>query len=184
MCAEQTFVWLSLYKHIISSINKTHYWFFLHRLIVRRNKYTEMCHSTGRISFYRLTISIYRTNQLQVKGISHFVCAQKCIYQPYTTTLIQCYTTTLKHCNTATLQHCYTKHCYSATLLHHYTDTVLQCYTTTLKHCNTAIVLHCYTTTLTQCYSATLQHCYTATQQHCNTITLQLCSTFTLAMHA
>lgn len=48
MCAEQTFVWLSRYKRIICSMNKSHHLFFLHRLIVLRNEYTEMCHNSGR----------------------------------------------------------------------------------------------------------------------------------------
>lgn len=48
MCAEQTFVWLSRYKRIMCSMNKTHHLFFLHRLIVLRNEYTKMCHDVGR----------------------------------------------------------------------------------------------------------------------------------------
>lgn len=43
MCAEQTFTWLSRYKRISSSMNKTHHCFFLHRMVKRRNVYTELC---------------------------------------------------------------------------------------------------------------------------------------------
>lgn len=48
MCAEQTFVWLSRYKRIMCSMTKTHHLFFLHRMIVHRNSYTQTCHATNR----------------------------------------------------------------------------------------------------------------------------------------
>ena len=48
MCAEQTFVWLSRYKRIMCAMNKTHHLFFLHRIIVHRNSYTQTCHATNR----------------------------------------------------------------------------------------------------------------------------------------
>ena len=48
MCAEQTFTWLSRYKKILCSMNKTHHCFYLHRVIKRRNRYTELCIKIGR----------------------------------------------------------------------------------------------------------------------------------------
>ena len=33
---------------LFCSMNKSHHLFFLHRLIVLRNEYTEMCHKIGR----------------------------------------------------------------------------------------------------------------------------------------
>lgn len=48
MMAEETFAWLSRFKRILSSMNKTHHLFFLHRMVVHRNGYTEMCHTLGR----------------------------------------------------------------------------------------------------------------------------------------
>ena len=48
MCAEQTFAWLSRYKRICSAMNKTHQCFFLHRMVKRRNAYTELCVHEGR----------------------------------------------------------------------------------------------------------------------------------------
>ena len=43
MFAEQVFCWLSRYKRIASSMNKTHHCFFIHRIVKRRNRYTYMC---------------------------------------------------------------------------------------------------------------------------------------------
>lgn len=48
MTAEQTFAWLSRYKKIVCSMDKLHHMFFLHRLVCRRNEYTQMCLATGR----------------------------------------------------------------------------------------------------------------------------------------
>ena len=48
MAAEQTFVWLSRYKQILSATNKTHHCFMLHRLIYRHNRYLELCHIINR----------------------------------------------------------------------------------------------------------------------------------------
>ena len=48
MCAEQTFVWLSRFKKIVSSMNKTHHCFFIHRVVKLRNAYTEICMKYGR----------------------------------------------------------------------------------------------------------------------------------------
>ena len=46
--AEQTFVWLARYKKIVASMPKTHHLFYVHRLVVRRNKYTATCYKEGR----------------------------------------------------------------------------------------------------------------------------------------
>lgn len=51
MCAEQTFSWLSRFKRICSAMDKTHHCFFLHRMVKRRNIYTEMCARNGRTPF-------------------------------------------------------------------------------------------------------------------------------------
>ena len=48
MCAEQTFSWLSRYRRILCAMPKTHHLFFLHRLVKRRNKYTELCRKLER----------------------------------------------------------------------------------------------------------------------------------------
>ena len=48
MAAEQTFVWLSRYKRILSATNKHHHCFMLHRLVRKHNQYLEFCHCIGR----------------------------------------------------------------------------------------------------------------------------------------
>lgn len=45
---EQTFVWMGRFKHIVCAMNKTHHMFYLHRMIRRRNIYTEKCYKNGR----------------------------------------------------------------------------------------------------------------------------------------
>ena len=37
MCAEQVFTWLSRFKKITCSMNKSHHCFFIHRTVTRRN---------------------------------------------------------------------------------------------------------------------------------------------------
>ena len=48
MACEQTFVWLSRFKRILCAMPKEHHLFMLHRLIVRRNHYTQLCHTVRR----------------------------------------------------------------------------------------------------------------------------------------
>ena len=36
---EQTFTWLSCFKHIVCSMTKEHHLFYIHRMVVRRNAY-------------------------------------------------------------------------------------------------------------------------------------------------
>ena len=48
MCAEQVFSWLSRYKRITSSMNKTHHCFFIHRIVTRRNRYSSFCNRINR----------------------------------------------------------------------------------------------------------------------------------------
>ena len=48
MIAEQTFAWLSRFKKILCSMDKQHHIFFLHRLVVRRNIYAQVCMAEGR----------------------------------------------------------------------------------------------------------------------------------------
>ena len=48
MCCEQTFVWLSRYKKIFSAMPKTHFHFYLHRMVTRRNRYIEYCYECKR----------------------------------------------------------------------------------------------------------------------------------------
>lgn len=45
---EQTFVWVARFKHILCSMNKIHHLFYLHRMIRRRNAYTEKCYKLGK----------------------------------------------------------------------------------------------------------------------------------------
>ena len=45
---EQTFAWLSRYKKILSAMPKTHHHFYLHRMVVRRNRYISQCYAEGR----------------------------------------------------------------------------------------------------------------------------------------
>ena len=48
VCAEQVFAWLSRFKKITCSMNKTHHCFFLHRIVTRRNRYSELCAKLNR----------------------------------------------------------------------------------------------------------------------------------------
>ena len=41
---EQTFKWAGRFKRVLCSMPKTHHLFYLHRMVVRRNKYTEKCY--------------------------------------------------------------------------------------------------------------------------------------------
>ena len=45
---EQTFVWLGRFKNICCAMNKTHHLFYIHRMVRRRNEYTEKCYQYGR----------------------------------------------------------------------------------------------------------------------------------------
>ena len=47
MAAEQTFVWLSRFKKILCSMPKVHHLFFLHRIVLHRNRYTVACYKRG-----------------------------------------------------------------------------------------------------------------------------------------
>lgn len=42
--AEQTFIWASRFKKILGVMPKSHFLFFNHRMVVRRNRYTEKCY--------------------------------------------------------------------------------------------------------------------------------------------
>ena len=44
MSCEQTFAWLSRFKKILCAMQKTHFHFFLHRLVKKRNSYLEYCY--------------------------------------------------------------------------------------------------------------------------------------------
>ena len=44
MAAEQTFVWGSRLKRIMCAMPRLHQFFYLHRAVKRRNRYTEHCH--------------------------------------------------------------------------------------------------------------------------------------------
>ncbi|WAR06262.1 hypothetical protein MAR_021631 [Mya arenaria] len=41
--AEQTFSWLGRFKKVVNSMTQMHHLFYLHRMIKRRNSYTEIC---------------------------------------------------------------------------------------------------------------------------------------------
>lgn len=45
--AEQTFIWASRFKKILGAMPKRHFLFFYHRMVVRRNKYTEKCYKNN-----------------------------------------------------------------------------------------------------------------------------------------
>ena len=45
---EQTFVWIHRFSHILCSMNRTHHLFYLHRMVLRRNKYTSQCYLKGK----------------------------------------------------------------------------------------------------------------------------------------
>lgn len=48
MSCEQTFAWLSRFKRILCAMPKVHHHFYLHRLVMRRNKYISFCYSHNR----------------------------------------------------------------------------------------------------------------------------------------
>lgn len=48
MSAEQTFAWLTRFRKILSAMPKTHHLYYLHRLVKKRNVYTELCHRLNR----------------------------------------------------------------------------------------------------------------------------------------
>ena len=45
--AEQTFIWASRFKKILAAMPKSHFLFFYHRMVVRRNRYTEKCYKNN-----------------------------------------------------------------------------------------------------------------------------------------
>ena len=45
--AEQTFIWASRFKKILGAMPKSHFLFFYHRMVVRRNRYTEKCYKNN-----------------------------------------------------------------------------------------------------------------------------------------
>ena len=48
MSCEQTFSWLSRHKKILCSMPKTHFHFYLHSMIKRRNEYISFCYTHNR----------------------------------------------------------------------------------------------------------------------------------------
>jgi hypothetical protein len=44
MACEQTFIWASRFKRVMCAMPHLHQFFFLHRLVKYRNRYTEKCH--------------------------------------------------------------------------------------------------------------------------------------------
>ena len=44
MACEQTFIWASRFKKVMYAMPHVHQFFFLHRLVQFRNRYTEKCH--------------------------------------------------------------------------------------------------------------------------------------------
>ena len=44
MSCEQTFVWLSRFKKVVCTMQKTHPHFYIHRMVKRRNSYIEYCY--------------------------------------------------------------------------------------------------------------------------------------------
>ena len=48
---EQTFVWIGRFKHILCSMNKPHHLFYLHRMVLGRNRYTARCYKHGKKNY-------------------------------------------------------------------------------------------------------------------------------------
>ena len=48
MSCEQTFAWLSRFKKILAAMSKVHHHFYIHRMVVKRNKYISYCYKVGR----------------------------------------------------------------------------------------------------------------------------------------
>ena len=48
MTCEQLFSWLGRFRKILNSMTKNHCHFFMHRMVIRRNRYTEYCHKSGK----------------------------------------------------------------------------------------------------------------------------------------
>ena len=48
MAGEQTFAWMSRFKKIVNSMTQTHHLFYLHRMCLRRNRYTAICRKRGK----------------------------------------------------------------------------------------------------------------------------------------
>lgn len=46
--SEQSFAWISRFKHILCAMPKNHHLFYLHRMVLRRNSYTTRCYQSGR----------------------------------------------------------------------------------------------------------------------------------------
>ena len=58
---EQTFVWVSRFRHILCAMNKTHHLFYLHRMVRRRKDYTNKCYKHNRKTILpNVTLSDYR----------------------------------------------------------------------------------------------------------------------------
>lgn len=49
MACEQTFVWASRFKKIMCAMPHAHQFFFLHRLVKYRNRYTEKCNRLRKV---------------------------------------------------------------------------------------------------------------------------------------
>ena len=49
MAAEQTFVWGSRLKCIMCAMPRLHQFFYLHRAVKRRNRYTQHCHQLSKV---------------------------------------------------------------------------------------------------------------------------------------
>lgn len=45
---EQTFVWVHRFKNILCAMKKCNHLFYLHRMVLRRNKYTVKSYQRGR----------------------------------------------------------------------------------------------------------------------------------------
>lgn len=45
---EQTFIWMGKFKNIVCAMSKTHHLFHVHRMVCRRNMYTEKCYMYGK----------------------------------------------------------------------------------------------------------------------------------------
>lgn len=48
MAGEQTFAWMSRFKKIVNSMSQPHHLFYLHRMCIRRNRYTAICRQRGK----------------------------------------------------------------------------------------------------------------------------------------
>ena len=61
MAAEQTFIWAERFKKILFAMPKQRHVFYLHRMVKRRNRYTQKCHQKGKSPALPTAKSVFTT---------------------------------------------------------------------------------------------------------------------------